>query len=222
MDAPGLNYCRSFVGHCSSENSPKWLSLIAECVSFSFYLSSFWKESPLMRKNILMILAATLALGSNAARAQDATTKIGTVDMQKALQSVEAGKKAKSQLEKEFNAKKKELQAEEASIKKMGEEFKKQSLVMNDEARAKKQGELQERIMKFQETTGRSQQEIQVKERELTEPIIVKLRGVIGEIAKQKGYGVVLEKNENTVLFSQEKDDLTTEVVTAFNKGNKG
>ena len=175
-----------------------------------------------MRKNILMILAATLALGSNAARAQDATTNIGTVDMQKALQSVEAGKKAKSQLEKEFNAKKKELQAEEASIKKMGEEFKKQSLVMNDEARAKKQGELQERIMKFQETTGRSQQEIQVKERELTEPIIVKLRGVIGEIAKQKGYGVVLEKNENTVLFSQEKDDLTTEVVTAFNKGNKG
>ena len=175
-----------------------------------------------MLKNFLMILATTLTLGGGFARAEDAAAKIGTVDMQKALQSVDAGKKAKAQLEKEFNVKKKELQSEEASIKKMGEEFKKQSLVMNDEARAKKQGELQERIMKFQETTGRSQQEIQVKERELTEPIIVKLRGLIGEIAKQKGYGVVLEKNENTVLFSQEKDDLTTEVVNAYNKGNKG
>src|SRR4051794_14204939 len=68
---------------------------------------------------------------------------IGTVDMQKALQTVDAGKKAKAQLEKEFNQKKKELQSEETAIKKTTEEFKKQSLAMSDEARARKQGELQ-------------------------------------------------------------------------------
>jgi outer membrane protein len=145
-------------------------------------------------------------------------TKIGIVDMQKALQSVEAGKKAKAQLEKEFNAKKKELQTEDAAIKKMAEEFKKQALVMNEDARAKKQGELQERYMKFQETTQRSQMEIQAKEQELTQPIIAKLRTMIGEMAKAKGYSVVLEKNENTVLFSQEKDELTTELITNYNK----
>jgi outer membrane protein len=144
--------------------------------------------------------------------------RIATVDMQKALQSVDSGKKAKAQLEKEFNAKKKDLQTEEASIKKMTEEFKKQSLVMSDEARGKKQAELQERIMKFQELTARSQTEIQQKERDLTQPIIGKIRGIIAETAKKRSYTVVLEKNENNVLFSLEKDDLTNDVISAFDK----
>jgi outer membrane protein len=148
--------------------------------------------------------------------------KIGTVDMQKALQSVDAGKKAKAQLEKEFNSKKKDLQNEEAALRKMTDEFKKQSLVMNDEARAKKQGEIQERIMKYQEATQKSQMEIQQKEHELTEPILNKLRGVIGDLAKSKGYSMVLERNENMVLFSPEKDDLTEDVIAAYNKKTSG
>lgn len=172
-------------------------------------------------QNKFSVLLLALSLAPSLALAEDAP-KLATVDMQRALQTVDAGKKAKAQLEKEFNTKKKELQTEEAAIKKMGEEFKKQAAVMNEDARGKKQGEIQERIMKFQEVTGRSQQEIQMKERELTQPIIGKLRTVIGDLAKSKGYTVVLEKNENTVLYSQEKDDLTEQVIAAFNKANKG
>lgn len=180
------------------------------------------KTQAIVNATALLSLLGSLCLvaGAAPARAEDAI-KIATVDMQHALQTVDAGKKAKAQLEKEFNAKKKELQGEEASIKKMGEEFKKQAAVMNDDARAKKQGELQERIMKFQETTQRSQAEIQQKERDLTQPIIGKLRKLIGEMAKSKNYTLVLEKNENTVLYSLEKDDLTEEVVKAFDKANK-
>lgn len=165
---------------------------------------------------ILAVTSCALALAVPA-RASTDLVKIGIVDMQKAIQTVESGKKAKSQLEKDFNSRKAELQKEEASIKKMGEEFRKQSLVMNDEARSKKQQELQERVMKFQEMTARSQQEIAQKEQELTMPIIQKLRSIIGDIAKTKGYSVILEKNENTVLFSLDKDDLTEEVVKLFN-----
>jgi outer membrane protein len=147
--------------------------------------------------------------------------RIGTVDMQRALQTVDLGKKAKSQLEKEFNIKKKELQAEEESLKKMTEDFKKKSLVMSDEAKGKKQAEVQERIMKFQELTARSQTEIQQKERDLTQPIIVKLKAVIAETAKKKAYSVVLEKNENNVLYSLDKDDMTSEVISTFDKQGK-
>jgi outer membrane protein len=148
--------------------------------------------------------------------------KIGTVDMQKALQSVDAGKKAKAQLEKEFNAKKKELQTEEANLRKITEEFKKQQMVMNDDARAKKQSEIQERIMKYQEETQKSQVEIQQKEHELTEPILNKLRVVITDLAKSRGYTMVLERNENMVLYSPDKDDLTQDVISAYNKKSSG
>lgn len=147
------------------------------------------------------------------------TMKISTVDMQRALQSVETGKTAKAQLEKEFTAKKKELQSEEASIKKMADELKNQSLVMNEEARTKKQAELQERYLKLQEKTGRSQMELQQKERDLTQPIIDKLKASVAEMGKAKST-VVLEKS--AVLYAPEKDDLTDDLISAFNKQAKG
>jgi outer membrane protein len=176
-----------------------------------------------MKKTVLMAVVTmmTVAMAPVARASSEDGVKIATVDMQRALQSVEAGKKAKLELEKEFNAKKKDLQAEEAGIKKMGEEFKKQSLVMSDDARAKKQAELQERILKFQEKTARSQAEIQQKERDLTSPIIVRLRTIIAETAKKKNYNLVLERNENTVLYSMEKDDLTEDVIGTYNKESK-
>jgi Skp family chaperone for outer membrane proteins len=52
--------------------------------------------------------------------------------------------------------------------------------------------------------------------------MIEKIRTIVAELAKQKGYSVILEKGEANVLFSLEKDDLTADVVTAFNKQNKG
>lgn len=174
-----------------------------------------------MRSTIVLSFCLIALSFMQVNRVRAAEIQIGFVDMQKALQSVEAGRKAKAQLEKEFNAKKKELQTEEASIQKMGEEFRKQELVMSEDGKRKKQQELQERIMKFQQMTARSQQEIQQKEQELTQPIIGKLRHIIGDLAKQKGYTLVLERNENTVLYFLEKDDLTIEVVNQFNKQSK-
>ena len=164
------------------------------------------------------IAMTALLLGSLTAQAAD--IKIAVVDMQRALQSVDAGKKAKSSLESEFNAKKKALLDEEEKIKKMGEDFKKQSLVLNDDAKAKKQNEIQERLLKYRETFSKAQMDIQNKERQLTEPIINNIRKIVEDLGNSKGYTIILEKNENSVLFSQQKDDLTEEVVKLFNKKN--
>src|ERR1035437_10161799 len=140
------------------------------------------------------------------ARADD--VKIGYVDMQKALQTVDAGKKAKSQLESEFNKRKQELDKAGIALKKAFEDFKKQSVVMSESARGKKEAELQERYMKLEQEKQMAQGEIQRKEHELTEPIVTKIRDLISSIAKKKNYTVVLEKNETTVLYWLEKDDI--------------
>jgi outer membrane protein len=191
----------------------------------------FWlellKEMNLMNPKSsvrLSVMSLAAAVGMNAALVSPAHAaddfKIAVVDMQKALQSVDAGKKAKAQLEKEVEAKKKEFDSEKAAITKMGEEFKKQSLAMSDEARAKKQNDLQERIAKLQQKGMETEQSLRMKEQQLTQPIINKLRGVVTEQAKKKGYSMVLEKNENTVIFSQDKDDMTQDVINAYNKSS--
>jgi outer membrane protein len=167
-------------------------------------------------------LAAVILSPSFTVRAHAEETKIGIVDMQKAIQTTDAGKKARAALEKEIESKKKELSSEESTLKKAHEDYKKQSLVMSDDARSKKQMELNEKLMKYEELRQKRTQELQVKEQELTKPIVEKLRGVIQGMAKSKGYHLVLEKNEQTVLFSQDKDDLTNDVITEFNKQNKG
>ncbi len=173
---------------------------------------------------IISILALTLGMFHSIAFAEEAAaTKIATVDMQKALQTVDSGKKAKGQLEKEFNTKKKMLDDEQSAIVKLENEFKKQTMVLNDEAKEKKFQELQERKMKFQQQLMRSQTEIQQKEGELTAPIIKSLKEMAKELAGKKGYQMVLDRsNEQTIIFSQEKDDLTDELVKAYNAKNKG
>ncbi len=181
-----------------------------------------------MRNVMSLFTAVVMLLALNAANvfatetSGTAAFKLAVVDLQKALQSVDSGKKAKASLEKEFNEKKKQLQAEEDSIKKITEDFKKQSLALSDEAKSRKQNEIQERLMKYRELFGKSQFDIQSRERELTEPIIQKLKGIVEEIGAAKSYTMILEKNENNILFSASKDDLTEEVIKAFNKKHNG
>lgn len=164
-------------------------------------------------KKLLGTLIVTLAVSSTFA----AEMKVGIVDMQKAIQTTAAGKKAKSELESEFNKKKKELEKREADLKKMGEDLEAKKAVLSEEALQKKQAEMQEEVMKYREIAGKSQMDIQKKEAELTKPILEKMRKSIDKVAKEKGYSLVLE-NSPMVLFATKEHDLTDEVIADFEK----
>lgn len=161
-----------------------------------------------------MLIAMSLLLAASFANAE---FKVGYVDMQKAIQSTTAGKKAKTELEGEFNKKKKELEKKEADLKKMGEDLEKKKSVLSEEALGKKQAEFQDEMLKYRDVVGKSQVEIQKKERELTAPILEKMKKVIAKLAKDKSYGLVIE-NSQMVLYATPEADLTEEVIKAFEK----
>lgn len=150
--------------------------------------------------------------------AQAADIKIGYYDMQKAIQATDAGKKAKKELEDEFNKKKAELQVKEQNLKKMKEDLEKKSMVMSDEVKQKKAMEFQEEYGKFQESMMRSQQEIKAKEVKLTEPILEKIRSIVAGIGEKEDYVIILEKSEHGVSWAKKGLDLTDKVVASFNK----
>jgi len=161
---------------------------------------------------------AALLMGAVSVPVMAAEIKIGYVDMQRAIQETGSGKKAKKDLEEDFNKKKKELEKAEADIKKMGEDFEKRSMAMNEEARMKKQQELQVEMRKYQEKAGKSQMEIQKKERDLTQPIITRLKSLLEDIAKKEDYTVILEKSENSVMWAKKEIDLTDRLIKEFDK----
>lgn len=168
-----------------------------------------------------LLIGVMMGSGVGLARAAEtpqAALKIGYVDMQRAIQSTTAGKKAKETLESEFNKKKKELEKKEADIKKMNEDFEKKKLVLSDDVKEKKAGELRVEMMKYQELVGKSQLEIQKKERDLTLPIVKKLKDILDDVAKKEGYTMVLEKSEQNVLYAVKEIDLTDRLIKDFEK----
>lgn len=158
-----------------------------------------------------LMLASFLSVAAHAA-----DIKIGYIDMQKAIQETAAGKKAKKELEDEFNKKKKDLEKKEADIKKMHEDFEKRSMAMNEEARMKKQQEIRMEMGKYQEVAGKAQMEIQKRERDLTQPIVTKLRTILDDIAKKEEFTVILEKSENSVMWAKKDIDLTDRLIKAY------
>jgi outer membrane protein len=165
-----------------------------------------------MKKFLLgfaVLVASSLAL---------AETKIGYVDVQKAIQSTAAGKKAKETLDVEFGKRKSDLDKKKADIEKMNQDLEKKKSVLSEEVMGKKQTELQEEMMKFQKTVADNQMALQKKEKELIEPIIEKMRKTIDKLATEKGYSLILDKQSPAILFSQKDADVTDAVIAAFEK----
>lgn len=167
---------------------------------------------------MLKMLIGTMVSLTLAAPVFAAEIKLGFVDMQKAIQETAAGKKAKKALEDEYNAKKKELEKQEADIKKMGEDFEKKSLVMAEDVRMKKQQELQGMMRKYQESAAKSQMELQKREQENVAPIVKKLREIITNIAEKEQYTAILEKSEQSVMWAKKEIDLTDRVIKEADK----
>ena len=142
----------------------------------------------------------------------------GYVDMQKAIQSTSAGKKAKKSLEKEFNKKKEQLKKKEGDLKKEADAFEKKRMVFSEKVRAEKQAALQKKMIEFQQELQSSQMNIQKKERELTAPILKKIQKIIKEIAEKKGYSFVFEKNSQALMWAKSELDITKDVIKEFEK----
>jgi outer membrane protein len=135
--------------------------------------------------------------------AADTGFRVAYVDLQKALQTVDAGKKAKSSLEKEVAAKRASLEKKQADLQKEAEAFEKKAAIMNDQTKAQKQAELQKRFAEFQKEAAESQMELQKS------------------IGKEKGYQLIVEKNEGAVLYAEAGADLTDQVISKFNAKKK-
>jgi len=164
----------------------------------------------------LGILAALPVMANTAGQ------NLGYVDLQKALQSVDAGKTAKANLEKEVNAKKADLEKKQQSFQKEAEQFEKKAAILNDSAKAAKQAELQKKYVELQKLAAETQMELQKRERDLTQPIVTELKTIIEGIGKEKNYQLIVEKNEGAVLYAQSGSDLTDQVIERFNTKNKG
>ncbi|MEW6416909.1 MAG: OmpH family outer membrane protein [Nitrospirota bacterium] len=166
----------------------------------------------LLTLNILLFALCILPFSSFAAD----IIKFGSMDLQKALNESEAGKKAKSDLETLIKSKESIINEKSKVVEKLRGELEKQSSVLSAEARKSKEDELEKLLREYQRAVQDSQAEIKKKEGELTETIIKELREIVEKIGEEEGYTLIVEKG--LVLYSNKGIDLTDTVIKKYNE----
>ena len=168
-------------------------------------------------KRLLTALVA-ICIASTTAFAAD--VKIGYIEMQRALNSSEAGKAAKEQLAARLKKYQEEINAKQDELKKLKDELEKQGAFLNDSTKSAKEKDYQQKLKEFQRFTKDAQEELQGKDEEFTRKILEGMEKVIKEYGRRNGYTFIFVRNES-MLFADEKADLTNEVLKQFNAGYK-
>ena len=161
-----------------------------------------------MKRTLIAAILCALAWG----QAQAAPQKIGYVDLQRTLNETKAGKAARDRLESDKKKKQGEIDRQQAALKKEFGDFEKQKLVLKDDARMKKERELQDKYVALQQKFMELQQELSKSEAKLTRDILEKAGKIIEDIAKSQGYTMIVEKNEGAVLYADPSNDITSEL----------
>ena len=149
-----------------------------------------------------------------------ADLKLGYIDMQRALNSSEAGKEAKEQLAARVKKYQDEINVKQEEIKKLKDELEKQGMLLSESARAAKEKDYQQRLKEFQRFTKDAQDELQGKDEEYTRKIIESMEKIIQDFGHKNGYTFIFVKNEG-MLFVDDKADVTDEVLKLLNASRK-
>ncbi len=174
-----------------------------------------------MKKNILTIISVVLSLMVVQAQAQSSSgSKVGYVDMERALQSTKAGQGAKKEVEKEIEKRKKALDKLRNDVVKMEEDLKKQELVLTAESREKKRADYLKKVEDLRNLMAKSQQEMQEVEQKIASPILVKMSEVLKKLSEEKGYDVIVAKG--ALVYARDESDLTDDLIKRFDKEYKG
>jgi outer membrane protein len=148
--------------------------------------------------------------------------RIGYVDLQRALNESEAGKKAKDSFKGEVDRMEASLEKRKSEVEKLKDELEKKGLLLREEERDNLERDYRQKLRDFQRLYDDSQQELKIKDRDLTGRILEELRQVIQDMGEQGNYTVILEGNNTVVLYGAKAIDLTDTVIKTYNqKGTK-
>jgi outer membrane protein len=165
-------------------------------------------------KAVWLVIAAVL--GANVALAEN-VPKIGYVDLQRALNESEAGRKAKEDFKVQVDKLQAQLKRQKDEIDSLKDQLEKKSVMMKEDQRANLEDEYRRKLRDFERNYKDSQADLQKKDNELTGAIIKDLQEVIRDYGEREGYTLILEATSSAVLYGTKSADLTDDVMKLYN-----
>jgi outer membrane protein len=146
-----------------------------------------------------------------------ADVSIAVVDMQRALNECNAGKKAKDQVRNKFERAQNELKRQREELDRMRESYDKKALVLKEDERRNLEKDLEVRTLDFKRKYEDYQRDLKRTDGELTSGIVEQLYGIVNTYAKERGFTVVLETSSGALVYADPKIDVTDEVIKRHN-----
>jgi len=166
---------------------------------------------------VSLVLSLLLAVASIAGAAD---VKLASVDVQKVLVLSNAGKEAKEQLSLRAGKYENDKNAKEEELKKLKADLEKQSVLLSESARNAKEKDYQQKLKEYQRFLKDAQDDLQAKNDEFTNRIVEEIVKVIQEYGRKNGYSFIFVKNDS-MIYTDDKADLTDEILNLFNAAKK-
>lgn len=168
----------------------------------------------------LAAAAAFLAASVLASVPAHAEGAVAVVDLQGAVMQTEDGMRAQATLKKLFDRRQQDLDAKQTQLQRVRVDIEKQAKFLSREAITKRMETWQRDMLQLQTTFVDYNKELQKKQGELTQPIVKRMVGIVERLAKQNGYGVVIDRA--AAPYARPDLDLTDRVVQMYNGGGGG
>ena len=166
-----------------------------------------------------IILCGILIFSAFCAEARAAETKIGYVDMQRALNESEAGKEAKVVMETEYKTIQTEIAQRGRELQTLQETLQRQGMMLSEKGRKEKEREYQNRLKEYKRWREDRLSGFKQKERDFTKATLRGLAAVVTKLGEDEKFTVILERGQ--ALYISGTTDLTDRVINIFNSTNK-
>lgn len=169
-----------------------------------------------LRSSALASAACAVLLAAAAPALAAETTKIATIDMQRAVSETNEGARVIDELKKLSEKRQTEFETKRNQIGKEKADFEKRCAgKAPNEACARGADDLQRKFTELQNLQFEIQNELQKRQGERQQPVVNKMLAVVRRIAQRDGYDVVVDRA--VVHFRRDELDLTESAIKLFN-----
>lgn len=167
------------------------------------------------------IVAGALLVGGLLPQAANAEFKVAFVDMQRALQSSEAGRDAQKQYETEVKKSQGKIDEKKSEFERLQKNYTKQKESLSDKAKQDKEEELMGVEKELKRSFQDTQDTLRRRNAQIVGELVEQLRKVVDQLGQEEGYTLILEKGGPALLYADTKIDITDEVIRKFNEMKK-
>jgi len=142
--------------------------------------------------------------------------RIAFVDMQRALNESQAGRKGREKLQAQLKKVEAEFLKEEQEVMRLKSDLDKRGPLLREEERRNLEKEFQRKYLAYQRNMRDSQEELRHREGEMAAEIIKELQKTVAEVGRSEKLTLILERSQ--VIYSDQGLDITDKVIEIYNK----